>query len=74
MPDQFDEAQRVTELQLQDALASHHRRVDEIRASHGLKNCEECGGEIPVKRRQAVPGCRLCVGCQRAFETTMKRG
>lgn len=74
MPDQIDEAQRYADQHQADALAGHHRRVDEIRSMHGRTHCEECGEEIPVKRREAVPGCRLCVECQRAFETTMKRG
>ena len=26
--------------------------------------CQECDGEIPEARRMAVPGVRLCVGCQ----------
>ena len=26
--------------------------------------CEECGETIPEARRIAVPGARLCVGCQ----------
>ena len=29
-----------------------------------LANCEECGAAIPKARREAVPGVRLCVGCQ----------
>ncbi len=29
-----------------------------------LGECEECGLEIPEARRRAVPGVRLCVGCQ----------
>jgi len=29
-----------------------------------LVHCEECGKPIPEARRQAVPGVRLCVGCQ----------
>lgn len=29
-----------------------------------LRECEECGSEIPQARREAVPGVRLCVGCQ----------
>ena len=27
-------------------------------------NCEECGCTIPVARREAIPGVRLCVKCQ----------
>ena len=29
-----------------------------------LRECEECGDEIPEARRKAVPGVRLCVECQ----------
>ncbi|HUX73121.1 MAG TPA: DksA/TraR family C4-type zinc finger protein [Steroidobacteraceae bacterium] len=29
-----------------------------------LKSCEACGSEIPEARRAAIPGVRLCVGCQ----------
>ncbi len=29
-----------------------------------LEACEDCGAEIPAKRREAVPGVRLCVACQ----------
>ena len=31
-----------------------------------LRDCEECGSDIPDARRQAVPGVRLCVACQEA--------
>ncbi|RDZ28191.1 DksA/TraR family C4-type zinc finger protein [Lysobacter silvisoli] len=34
----------------------------------GLERCEECDTEIPVARRQAVPGVRLCVNCQEAHD------
>jgi len=33
-----------------------------------LINCEECDAEIPEARRRAIPGVRLCVGCQSALE------
>lgn len=29
-----------------------------------LSHCAECGSEIPEARRSAIPGVRLCVGCQ----------
>ena len=29
-----------------------------------LKECEECGADIPEARRQAVIGVRLCISCQ----------
>ena len=31
-----------------------------------LRECQECGADIPEARRQAVPGVRLCVACQEA--------
>jgi phage/conjugal plasmid C-4 type zinc finger TraR family protein len=31
-----------------------------------LTHCESCGACIPVARRKAVPGVRLCVPCQEA--------
>lgn len=68
MPDLFDDAQRVAELQQQDALESHHRRVDQIRTAHSRTHCLDCGEEIPEKRRAAVKGCRRCLRCQTDFE------
>ena len=29
-----------------------------------LRECDECGAEIPEGRREALPGVRLCVACQ----------
>lgn len=33
-----------------------------------LTHCEECGDEIPQRRREAVPGVRLCVACQEELD------
>lgn len=33
-------------------------------AGESLTHCEECGDPIPERRREAVPGVRLCVSCQ----------
>jgi phage/conjugal plasmid C-4 type zinc finger TraR family protein len=30
----------------------------------GLENCEDCDAAIPLARRQAIQGVRLCVTCQ----------
>lgn len=32
----------------------------------GSDHCEECGEQIPVARRRAIPGVRTCVNCQSA--------
>ena len=43
--------------------AVKHAR-DQLPRGESLKNCEECDAPIPEARREAVPGVRLCVGCQ----------
>ena len=32
------------------------------------KECDDCGCEIPMRRREAVPGVRLCIDCQEVEE------
>jgi len=36
------------------------------RLPHGesLKNCADCNKLIPIARRDAIPGVRLCISCQ----------
>ena len=46
-----------------DAIARARRQ---LREGPGLEHCEECDAPIPLARRQAVPGVRLCVACQQA--------
>ena len=48
-----------------DAIARARRQ---LRQGPGLEHCEECGAPIPLARRQAVPGVRLCVACQQALD------
>lgn len=41
-----------------------------------LAECEDCGGPIPERRREALPGVRRCVPCQQeldAFEAAERR-
>lgn len=40
------------------------RARDRLPRGKSLRNCESCGAVIPVARRKAVPGVRLCVVCQ----------
>ena len=46
---------------VEDAIK--HAR-DQLPKGESLKNCEECDVAIPEARRKAVPGVRLCIGCQ----------
>ena len=36
----------------------------QIPSGESLRQCEECGEDIPQARREAIPGVRLCVACQ----------
>ena len=38
-----------------------------------LLRCEECGAEIPIARRKAIPGVRLCVICQTKLDEAQAR-
>ena len=44
------------------------RAREQLRKGPGLKRCEECDTVIPLARRKAVPGVRLCVSCQEQFD------
>jgi len=40
-----------------------------LAAGEGCTHCDDCGEEIPDKRRQALAGVRTCVRCQSARDT-----
>jgi phage/conjugal plasmid C-4 type zinc finger TraR family protein len=46
---------------VEDAVERARSRLP---SGESLLRCEECDAAIPEARRQAVPGVRLCVGCQ----------
>jgi phage/conjugal plasmid C-4 type zinc finger TraR family protein len=46
---------------VEDAI---RRARSELPEGESRTNCEECGKQMPVARREAVPGVRLCVACQ----------
>ena len=48
--------------------AIEHAR-SKLPSGQGLVNCEECGEAIPQARRRAVPGVRLCIGCQERHDS-----
>lgn len=39
-----------------------------IPSGKSLTHCEECDEKIPEARRHAIPGVRLCIGCQSELE------
>ncbi|ROS04698.1 TraR/DksA family transcriptional regulator [Sinobacterium caligoides] len=53
--------QEQIDASIEDAV--QHAR-DQLAHGESLSHCEECGVTIPIARRQAVPGTRLCINCQ----------
>jgi phage/conjugal plasmid C-4 type zinc finger TraR family protein len=53
--------QEQIDASVEDAVA---RAREALRKGESLSHCEDCGEEIPIARRSAVPGVRRCVGCQ----------
>ena len=44
-----------------------------LAGGESLTHCEECGSLIPDARRKAIPGVRLCIGCQSELEKGQKK-
>lgn len=51
--------------QMQDTLDDAVQRArSQLPAGESARECDECGQLIPEGRRLALPGVRLCIGCQ----------
>ncbi|UPQ70579.1 TraR/DksA family transcriptional regulator [Kluyvera ascorbata] len=69
MADIIDSASEVEELQRNAALAAH--RINRLAVS-ALK-CSDCGDPLTEERREASPGCTMCVSCQDDSERRNRR-
>lgn len=57
--------------QIAHSIADEVSRVQRLLPQgESRETCEECGEEIPLARRRALPGVRLCVTCQQEQEKT----
>ncbi len=65
MADKADIAGDYIEQSLELALENQRKQAP---ANSTDPYCEECGEEIPAKRREALPGCATCVDCQQMVE------
>jgi len=65
MADKADIAGDYIEQSLELALENQRKQA---RGTSEDPYCEECGTEIPAKRREALPGCPTCVDCQQLLE------
>ena len=61
--------QEQIDASVEDAVERARSRLPR---GESLTHCEDCGAEIPEKRRRAVPGVRRCVTCQ--AEADAERG
>lgn len=46
---------------IKDAVRDARARLP---VGEGLRECEDCGEDIPEARRAALPGARTCIRCQ----------
>lgn len=66
--DEADLADIFSRRYLQGALAENAKRMPH---GEGPECCERCGAIIPLPRREAMPGCTLCIDCQREREAEL---
>ena len=66
--DEIDHAQIYNDHFLSVAIAAARGRAVRSESESRLY-CEDCGMQIPEARREAIPGCIWCVGCQEIFES-----
>ncbi|AGT08203.1 DksA/TraR family C4-type zinc finger protein [Paracoccus aminophilus] len=59
------------EASIADELARMRAEREALRGE-SLEVCEECGEPIPLARRKAVPGVRLCVSCQQSRDGSFR--
>ena len=58
--------QEQIDASIDDAVKLARSRLPQ---GQSLTHCEDCGEPIPEARRLAVPGVRLCSGCQQEHDT-----
>ena len=54
---------------VKDAVLGARARLP---AGESLEQCEECGEDIPERRRAALPGVRTCVTCQAERDASVR--
>ncbi|HFK5690324.1 TraR/DksA family transcriptional regulator [Enterobacter hormaechei] len=69
MADIIDTAAEIEELQRNAALSAHRLNHNAVSETH----CEECDEQLSDERRQAYPGCTMCVSCQGEMELRNKQ-
>ena len=60
--------QEQIDASVEDAVRKARTALAADQKRESLRECEECGSQIPEARRRAVPGVRCCVACQEALD------
>ena len=47
-----------------NAVAAVRRKLQQNSGRPSIMHCVDCGDDIPIARRNAVPGVDTCVACQ----------
>lgn len=70
MTDIYDRATALEEQTRERALAAQAKRagLTDKTVADSRTECTDCGERIPLKRRQAMPGCTRCIHCQEMRE------
>ncbi len=70
----MDDADKATDLEEARTAAALKKISGELKTVNLDPNCEDCGKEIPAKRREAVPYATRCIVCQEADDKVNPRG
>lgn len=65
----IDQASALEEMMRENAIQAHRLNHSAVSATH----CEECGERLSNERRNAYPGCTMCVSCQQDEEKRNRR-
>jgi len=70
MTDIYDQASALEEQTRERALAAQAKRAGLVgkTVKDSRIDCIDCGEDIPLNRRHALPGCTRCIHCQERKE------
>ncbi len=69
----FDQASKLEQDERVSAWESHHQMMVIQAAIPSATHCAICHDPIPLKRREASPGCQTCVHCQAELDDALNR-
>ena len=55
--------------QIEQTMKDRMRASQVLLQQKGQEECEDCGEQIPLARRKAIPSAIRCIKCQSIFES-----